>query len=113
MIPPAKSEQQCPKQANIYSRNKKEIRYGLFPQDDISKKSSTESRSNLNFVGLRLITYGRMYSSLGKRGLLNTQVQITATGPYRYRLEGIVRALLHIRINGNSIKNSEYQFKKL
>ena len=24
------------------------------------------------------------------------KVQITATGPYRYRLEGIVRALLHI-----------------
>jgi hypothetical protein len=30
------------------------MRDGLFPQDDISKKSSTEFRSDLNFEGLRL-----------------------------------------------------------
>jgi len=29
------------------------MRDGLFPQDDISKKSSTEFRSDLNFEGLR------------------------------------------------------------
>ena len=28
-------------------------------------------------------------------------------GPHRYRLEGIVHALLHIRIIGNSVKNTE------
>jgi hypothetical protein len=39
--------------------------------------------------------------------------QITATDPYRYRLGGIARALLHIRIIGNSAKNSEYQSKKM
>jgi hypothetical protein len=32
------------------------------------KKSSTESRSDLNFEGLRPRTYGRIYSSLGKNG---------------------------------------------
>ncbi len=41
------------------------------------------------------------------------KVQISATGPYRYRLEGIVLASLHIRIIGNSVKNPEYQSKKL
>ncbi len=35
--------------------------------------------------------------------------QITATGSYRYHLEGIVRALLHIKKIVCSIKNSEYQ----
>jgi len=34
--------------------------------------------------------------------------QITATGPYRYRFEGIVRVSLHIRIVECSIKNPEY-----
>ena len=36
------------------------------------------------------------------------KVQITATGPYRYPLGGIVRALLHIRAIECSIKNHEY-----
>ena len=36
------------------------------------------------------------------------KVQITATGPYRYRLGGIVRALLHIKTIECSIKNPEY-----
>ena len=35
------------------------------------KKSSTEFRRDLNFEGLRPRTYGRMYSSLGRNGLLN------------------------------------------
>jgi hypothetical protein len=33
------------------------------------------------------------------------KVQITATGPYRYRLEGMVYALLHIKTIDSSIKN--------
>ena len=33
------------------------------------------------------------------------KVQITATDPHRYRLEGIVRALLYIRIIDNSNQN--------
>jgi len=40
------------------------------------------------------------------------KVQITAAGPYRYRLEGIVRASLHVKIIENSIKNPEYQSQK-
>ena len=30
------------------------MRHGLFPLDDISERNSTESRSDLNFEGLRL-----------------------------------------------------------
>jgi hypothetical protein len=65
------------------------MRHGLFPQDDISEKNSTESRSDLNFdgvgpgvspgvrpgvspgvrSGVRPRTYGRMYSSLRRNGL--------------------------------------------
>jgi hypothetical protein len=36
------------------------------------------------------------------------KVQITATGRYRYRLEGIVRVLSHIRIIEDFVKNTEY-----
>ena len=36
------------------------------------------------------------------------KVQITAASPYRYRLEGIVRALLHTETIECSIKNPEY-----
>jgi hypothetical protein len=61
------------------------MRHGLFPQDDISERNSTESRRDLRFEGLRpglrpgvgpavrpgvrAKTSGRMYSSLGKNGL--------------------------------------------
>jgi hypothetical protein len=39
--------------------------------------------------------------------------QITATDPYRYRLGGIVRALLHIKTSKSSIKNPEHESQEL
>ncbi len=44
----------------------------MFSQDDISEKKSTESRGDLSFEGLRLRTYGRMYSLLEKKGHRNS-----------------------------------------
>ncbi len=41
------------------------------------------------------------------------KVQVTATGPYRYRLEGIVHASLHAIIIEKSVKNVECLSKKL
>jgi len=43
------------------------------PSRGYLKKSSTESRSDLSFEGLRPRTYGGMYNSLGKNDLLNPQ----------------------------------------
>jgi hypothetical protein len=48
--------------------------HGLFPQDGISERNSTEFRSDLSFEGLRpgvgpgvrRGTYGRMYSSIAR-----------------------------------------------
>jgi hypothetical protein len=73
----------------IYWRIKQKMRHGLFPQDDISERNSTESRSDLSFEGLRpgvcpgvrpgvrpevrLRIHGRMYSSFGKRRLSTPQ----------------------------------------
>ncbi len=47
------------------------MRHGLFPENDISERNSTESRNGLNFEGLRLRTYRKMYSSLKRNSLLN------------------------------------------
>ena len=41
------------------------------------------------------------------------KAQITATSPYRYRLEGVVHALLHIKTIECSIKNLEYESQEL
>ena len=94
------------------------MRHGLFLQDDISERNSTESRSDLSFEGGCPGGYApepmaEYITRLKEIASQTLEDQITATDPYRYRLEGIVRALLHIRIIGNSIKNSEYQTKKL
>ena len=57
----------------IYSGSKDEMRHGLFPKDDISKRDSTELHRDLNFEDLRPGTYGRMDSSLRRNGSLNPQ----------------------------------------
>jgi hypothetical protein len=98
------------------------MRHGLFSQDDMSERNSTESRSDLNFGGLRPgvrpgvspRTCGGMYiARLEETASHTLKVQITATGPYRYRLGGIVRALLHIETIECSIKNPEYYSQEL
>ena len=72
------------------------MRHGLFPQDDISEKNPTGSRSDLSFEGLRLETMAECLARLEEMAYQTLKAEITATGLYRYRLEGIVRALLHI-----------------
>ena len=73
------------------------MRHGLFSQDDISERNSTESHRDLNFEGLRPEPMAECIVRLEDMTSQTLKVQITATGPYRYRLEGIVRALLHIK----------------
>jgi len=84
------------------------MRHELFPQDDISERNSTESHSDLNFEGLRPEPMAKCIVRMEKMASQTLKVQITATGPYRYRLEGIVRALLHITTIECSIRNPEY-----
>ena len=70
------------------------MRHGLFPQDDISERNSTEFRSDLNFEGLHPEPMAECIARLKETASQTLKVQITATGPHRYRLGGIVRALL-------------------
>ena len=92
------------------------MRHGLFPQDDISERNSTESRSDLSFEGLRPEPMAEcivrleetVCPELVEAASQTLKVQITATCPYRYRLGGIVRALLHIKTIDCTIKNPEY-----
>ncbi len=65
------------------------------PQDDISQKDSTESRSDLSFEGERPGGYApeRMAECIARLEETASQTlkdQITATVLYRYRLGGIV-----------------------
>ena len=84
------------------------MRHGLFPQDDISERNSTESRSDLSFEGLRPEPMAKCIVRLEETASQTLKVQIAPTDPYRYRLGGIVRALLHIKTIEYSIKNPEY-----
>ena len=94
------------------------MRHGLFFQDDISEKNSTESRSDLIFEGVSPGVHSGEYTPepmaeciarLKETASQTLKVQITATGPYRYHLEGIVRALLHIKaIECSFNKSPEY-----
>ena len=81
------------------------MRHGLFPQDDISERNSTGSRSDLSFEGESPGVHPRGYVSetmaeciarSEEMACQTLKAQITATGLYRYRLEGIARALLHM-----------------
>ncbi len=94
------------------------MRHGLFPQDDISKRNSTEPCSDLSFEGecprVRPGGYppepaAECMARLEESSSQTLKVQITTTGPYRYRLEGIVLAELHIQTIEWSIKNPEYK----
>jgi hypothetical protein len=73
------------------------MRHGLFPQDDISERNTTESRSDLSFEGLRSELMLECLARLEEKASQTLKDQITVTGLYRYRLEGIVHALLHIK----------------
>ncbi len=57
----------------MYSRSNDEMRHGLFPKDDISKRDSTEFHRDLTFEGLRPKTNGRMLSSPERHCPLNPQ----------------------------------------
>jgi hypothetical protein len=70
------------------------IRHGLFSQDDISEKNSTEYRRDLNFGGLRPEPMAECIVRLKEIASQTLKVQITATGLYRYRLERTVHAFL-------------------
>ena len=84
------------------------MRHGLFPLDDISERNSTESRSDLSFEGLRPEPMAEYIARLEETAYQTLKDQITATGPYRYRLEGMVHALSHTKTIECSIKNPEY-----
>ncbi len=71
----------------------------------ISQKKTTESRSDLSFEGLRPELMVECIARLEETASQTLKDQITATGPYRYRLEGIARASLHIKTIEFSIKN--------
>jgi hypothetical protein len=96
-------------------RIKRKMRHGLFPQDDISERNSTESRSDLSFEGLRPELMVECIACLKETACpelveatsQTLKAQITATGPYRYHLEGMVRASSHIKTIQCSIKNPE------
>ena len=81
------------------------MRHGLFLQDDISERNSTESRSDLSFEGLRPGTMVECIARLEETTYQTLKDQITSTGPYRYRLGEIVCALSHNKTNEYSIKN--------
>ena len=71
--------------------------YGLFPKDDISQKNSTESPV---ICPLRVYAYelfAEWLARLKETASKTLKGQITTTGPYRYRLEGIVHVLFHIK----------------
>ena len=87
------------------------MRLGLFPQDNISERNSTEPHSELSFEGLRpepMAECITAWPELVEAASQTLKDQITETGPYRYRLGGIVHALLQIISIECSIK---YQIK--
>jgi hypothetical protein len=80
------------------------MRHRLLPKDDISERNSTESPV---ICPLRVYVYGLLADwlvRLKETAPKTLKGQITATGSYRYRLEGIVHAAFHIRSIKNSIK---------
>jgi hypothetical protein len=82
------------------------MRNGLFPKDDISKRDSTNPPV---ICSLRVYAYEFMAECLVRMEEAAPKTlkgQITATGPYRYRLEGIIRAALHSRIIKNLYQGS-------
>jgi hypothetical protein len=69
------------------------MRYGLFPQNDISERNSTKSRSDLNFEGVCPGGYAtepmaECIARLEEMASQTLKVQITASTPYRYHIEG-------------------------
>ena len=92
----------------IYSQPQYETGHGLFPKDDISKRNSTESPViwTLRVYAQKLM--GESITRLKRATSKTLKGQITATGPYRYRLEGIAHVPLHIKTIETSIKNPKY-----
>ncbi len=74
-------------------------------KDDISKRGTTESRRDRTFEGLRLKSIAECIARLDEKAPQTLKGQITATGSYRYRLEGIVLASGRIKTVGNLPRN--------
>jgi hypothetical protein len=93
------------------------MRHGLFPQNDISERNSTESRSDLSFEGVcpgvnpggnASEPIAECIARLEETAFQTLKDQITATGLNRYRFGGMVRASSHIQTIEFSSKNPEY-----